>query len=380
MKVLVLGAGKMAQGIVYDLLKNENIEKLYIVDMSKIVLFNLTKKFGDRRIECKVIAVKDIEQLRPLFEETDGVLSAIPYDYNAMLSQLAIETQTHFVDLGGNNSIVSQQFLLHEKAVAAGIGIVPDCGLAPGMVSVISALAVSKLSKVKSLEIRVGGLPLTPSPPLNYSIVFSIHGLINEYIEPALILQDGHIKQIPSLTEVEKLEFPQPFGTMEAFYTSGGSSTLPETYKGKINNLDYKTIRYSGHCQLMKSFADLGFMNDEDINVDGYPFTKRRLFEKMLSTSLPYDEEDVVLIRITAQGEADGEEKTVQFQAVEYGDTEAGLSAMMRTTAFSAAIILQMLMDNRIQDRGVLYQEISIPQNEFLNELEKRNIIFDITN
>jgi saccharopine dehydrogenase-like NADP-dependent oxidoreductase len=167
---------------------------------------------------------------------------------------------------------------------------------------------------------------------------------------------------------------------MEAFYTSGGTSTLTKTYQGEVNHLDYKTIRYPGHGYLMKSFADLGFMDEDTVEIEGCRYSKRDLFENMLSASLPQNAEDVVLIRVTARGKtADGVNKSIQYQAVEYSDKDAGLTAMARTTAFSAAIILQMLMDGRITDRGTLYQELSIPSDEFIKELEKRNIHFEVT-
>jgi lysine 6-dehydrogenase len=379
MKILLIGAGKMAQGAVFDLLKNPDLQKLYVVDRSKQALAALEKKFKDSRIVCRSLAADDFERLSPLFAECAAALSAVPYDFNLALSKLAVENKTHFVDLGGNNDVVRQQFALHGKAQNAGVAIVPDCGLAPGMVSIIGASAIEELKEVEALEIRVGGLPVHPKPPLNYSLVFSVHGLINEYKEDALILEDGAEKFVPSLTDIETLKFPPPFGEMEAFYTSGGTSTLTQTYRGKIKRLNYKTIRYPGHCRLMKSFADLGFMDDEKINETDNE-NKRDLFEKLLSASLPHNAEDVVLIHVTSRGKTgSGNDKTIRYQAVEYGDKQAGLSAMARTTAFSAAIILQMLIDGRIADRGTLYQEISVPADEYIKELEKRNIRFEIT-
>jgi len=378
MKILVLGAGKMSNGAVYDFLKNNHIEKITVVDQSEMALQKLADHFNDSRIKTFVCRADDYKSLQPFFSETDGTLSAVPYDYNPALTELAIQCGSHFVDLGGNTTAVAKQFKMDTAARTKSVGIIPDCGLAPGMVSVLTAHLINELARIDTVKIRVGELPVQPRTPLNYRLVFSVHGLINKYLEDALILEDGQIKTVPSMTEVEELEFPKPFGLLEAFYTSGGTSTLPQTYQDKISFLDYKTIRYPGHCHIMKAMLDLGFADNTMLEAEGGKLSKRDLFEEMLVQPLEYETEDVVLIRVTASGQKAGGRKTIQFQAIEYGDKKSGLTAMTRTTAFPAAAILQMLMENKITDRGVLYQEKSVPTNQFLEEMEKRNIIFDI--
>ncbi len=378
MKTVVLGAGRMSQGVVFDLLKNDRIESLFLVDQNPKALETLAGLFNDPRIQTTLAGAGDLQTLEPLFRQADGAISAVPYDYNLDLSRLSIQTKTHFVDLGGNYKVVEEQFKLQEEARHAAIGIVPDCGLAPGMTAILAAHLVNQLARVDTLKIRVGGLPLEPETPLNYMLVFSMHGLINEYLEEAMILEDGHIKMVPSMTDVEELEFPRPFGLLEAFNTSGGTSTLPRTYENKISYLDYKTIRYPGHCHIMKAMLDLGFADEEKMNFGDRLFTKRQVFEQILSPPLQYDSKDVALIRVTATGQKGGSRKTLQLQAIEYGDDKNGLTAMMRTTAFPATIILQMLMEGQISDRGVLYQERSVPTTLFMEEMEKRNIRFEM--
>lgn len=378
MKALVIGAGRMSQGIVFDLLKNNGIESLFLVDQNPEALKTLAGLFNDPRIQTTLAGAEDLQTLEPLFRQADGAISAVPYDYNLDLSRLSIQTKTHFVDLGGNYKVVEEQFKLQEEARQAAIGIVPDCGLAPGMTAILAAHLVNQLARVDTLKIRVGGLPLEPETPLNYMLVFSMHGLINEYLEEAMILEDGRIKMVPSMTDVEELEFPRPFGLLEAFNTSGGTSTLPRTYENKISYLDYKTIRYPGHCHIMKAMLDLGFANEEKMNFGDRLFTKRQVFEQILSPPLQYDSKDVALIRVTATGQKGGSCKTLQLQAIEYGDDKNGLTAMMRTTAFPATIILQMLMEGQISDRGVLFQERSVPTTLFMEEMEKRNIRFEM--
>lgn len=378
MKALVLGAGRMSKGIVFDLLNNQKLDTLLLVDRSTEALEQLKGMFSDPRIKTTVAGADDLQKLARLFREADGAISAVPYDFNLDLTRLAVESKTHFVDLGGNYKVVQEQFRLDNEASRSDVGVFPDCGLAPGMTSVLAAHLVSQLARVDTLKIRVGGLPFEPQTPLNYMLVFSVHGLINEYLEDAIVLEDGQIKMVPSMTDVEELEFPRPFGLLEAFNTSGGTSTLPFTFENTISYLDYKTIRYPGHCHIMKAMLDLGFADEEKMQFGDSELSKREIFERLLSPPLQYESDDVVLIRITATGRKSGSRKTLQYQAIQYGDKANGLTAMTRMTAFPATIILQMLMENQIADRGVLYQEKSVPTTLFIEELERRNVKFEV--
>lgn len=379
MKYLIIGSGRMANGVAYDLLNLVDTKEVHVTDRERTVLEQMKLKFSDDRFHLYTINADDKERIIPLMKKVDGVLSAVPYEYNLRLTQWAIQCGCHFVDLGGNIHVVEKQFGLDGEAKKAGVGIIPDCGLAPGMVSIVSAHAIAKFDKVEKLEIRVGGLPLDPKTPLNYQLVFSAHGLINEYIEPAIILEDGKIKNVPSMTEIETLVFPEPFGQLEAFYTSGGSSTLPITYEGKIKNLNYKTIRYPGHCKKFKMMIDLGFIDEETMEIEGKAISRRKVFERLLEETLSFNSGDVMLIRISAEGMKNRMKKRWNYQTIQYEDVKNNMTAMMRTTSFPATIVLKMLVDGRISDKGVLRQELSVPPDLFLEELAKRHIKFVIT-
>jgi lysine 6-dehydrogenase len=379
MKYLIIGSGRMAIGAVHDLLSLDSTTDVHVTDKEGVAIKEMNLRYQDERLHTYSIDAGDKEQLMPLMDQVDGVFSAVPYDFNLRLTEWSIENKCHFVDLGGNFRVVEKQFKLSDSAKNAGVGIMPDCGLAPGMASVVAAHAINKFDKVDMLEIRVGGLPVDPKTPLNYRLAFSVHGLTNEYIEPSIILEEGKIKSVPSMTEIESIEFPEPLGKLEAFYTSGGTSTLPMTYKGEISTLNYKTIRYPGHCEKFKTMIDLGFAKEEPIDIRGVSVSRRAVFERLLEETLTIEEEDVTLIRISAQGIKDGRQKKLEYQAIEYEDKKNNLTAMMRMTAFPAIITLEMLVDGRIRDKGVLCQELSIPPDLFLDELAKRNINFDIS-
>ncbi len=259
------------------------------------------------------------------------------------------------------------------------VTIIPDSGLAPGLVSVITRDIVDHMDTVDSVKLRVGGLPRHPQPPLNYQIVFSPYGLINEYVEDAIILDKGRILERKSMTEVESIEFPKPFGTMEAFLTSGGCSTLPFTYKDMIGYLDYKTIRYPGHCEKIKAFLDLGLADETKIHITGQTIVPRDVFASMLTKHVPTTGEDVVLLKVLSRGIKNGKKKSREYLMIDYYDTKHDITAMMRTTGYPVSITTQMIENGTIQERGVFCPEEIIPPTSFFAELKKRDIIISIT-
>jgi lysine 6-dehydrogenase len=359
MKIIVLGAGMMGRAIAYDLCKYSNFENITITDKDRKTL-NVTEKFlEDQEIDFDKLDIEKTNDVKKYFEKNDVVISAVPYIFNDTLTKIAIETGTHLLDLGGNNGIVNKQRNLFFKAKKNDVTIIPDCGLAPGMTSVITRDLVETLDSVGNVKIRVGGLPVNPKPPLNYQIVFSPNGLINEYVEDAIVLENGKIIQKKSMTEIEEIIFPKPFGKMEAFLTSGGCSTLPFTYKDKIKNLDYKTIRYSGHCEKFKPLLDIK--------------PREKLIEYLLGT-LPSNEKDVVLLKVISQGIKDGNNIDLQYTIIDYYNDENNITSMMRTTAYPTSIIAQMIEKEEIIERGVFGCEEIVPCSSFFEELEKRNI------
>jgi lysine 6-dehydrogenase len=374
MKVLVLGAGMMGRAIAYDLSRFSNFEEIFIGDKN-IQTRNSAKEFlKDTNVDVIPVNTDRTNQLKNHFQKVEVAISAIPYQYNYELTKMAIDTKTHFVDLGGNNKIVENQRSLFPKAKKNDVTIIPDSGLAPGLVSIITRDIVEHMDTVESVKLRVEGLPRYPQPPLNYQIVFSPYGLINEYVENAIILDHEKILEKKSMTEVESLEFPKPFGTMEAFLTSGGCSTLPFTYKDTIRYLDYKTIRYPGHCEKIKAFLDLGFADETKLNVAGHAIAPRDVFISLLKKYVPTTGEDVVLLKVLSWGTKNGIKRAREYLMIDYYDTKRDITAMMRTTGYPVAITANMIENGTIQQRGVFCPEEIIPPLPFFAELKKRDI------
>ncbi len=418
MKILILGAGRMGHGAVFDLIRNSpGVERVTVADFDLAKAKAVADAVDPSRVDARQIDAADYRAVVDLMRGHDSVISCVNYWYNVSLSKAAIETGANFCDLGGNNYIVDEQLALDAEANAAGINIIPDCGLAPGMVSILAMHGVARFDSVDEIHIRVGGLPQAPQPPLNYQLVFSVEGLINEYIEVARVIRDGKIVEVDSMTELESLEF-SGFPPLEAFQTSGGTSTLPETFLGKVKELDYKTIRYAGHCDKFKTMIDLGLCSSEEITLSepgatptgpvlsepgavatgpvlsepravatgpdlsepgavATGFRPRKLFAELLQKHLPADGPDYVLVRLEFKGTSKTEDqspKTLRYDIVDKQDEQTGMSAMMRTTAFPASIIAQMMARGDVISRGATPQEKAIDPQKFVTELKRRKI------
>lgn len=379
MKILVLGAGRMGHGAVYDLAHNSpQVEAITVADFDLAKAEAIARNVGGGKITARHADASNYGEMVALFRGHDSVISCVNYWYNVELSKAAIETGANFCDLGGNNYIVDDQLALDEQARVAGISIIPDCGLAPGMVSVLAMHGAARFDEIEEIHIRVGGLPQDPQPPLDYQLVFSVEGLINEYIEVARVIRSGEIKTVESMTEIESLSF-EGFPPLEAFQTSGGTSTLPDSFLGKVRELDYKTIRYAGHCDKFKAMIDLGLCSNEAITVDGADVKPRRVFGELLQKHLPADGPDYVLVRLDFAGKSGGETKKLRYDIVDKLDESTGLSAMMRTTAFPASIIAQMMAGSDVLVRGATPQEKAIDPEKFVTELERRNIKINVS-
>jgi lysine 6-dehydrogenase len=385
MRILVLGAGRMGLGAAYDLVHNSaGMTEVTVADSDLRKAEDTAARVGTSRIAARQVDASNYAEAAELMRGHDAAISCVNYWYNESLSRAAIETRTHFCDLGGNNYVVDEQLALDAEARAAGISIIPDCGLAPGMVSILAMHGAAKFERLDELHIRVGGLPQDPQPPLDYQLVFSVEGLINEYVEVARVIRDGRITEVPSMTELENLSF-DGFPPLEAFQTSGGTSTLPDTFLGRIRKLDYKTIRYAGHCEKFKTMIDLGLCSRDEILVDFQKLTPRKVFGELLQRHLPADGPDYVLVRLEFMGVPkarpsgsvpDNQNPTsrLRYDIVDKHDEATGLSAMMRTTAFPASIISQMMARGDVLERGATPQEKAIDPDKFVAELAKRGI------
>jgi lysine 6-dehydrogenase len=383
MKFLVIGAGMQAHAVAYDLVRQRDVREVRITDVDPERLHALKSALRSRKVRTFVADARDRQRMTELMKPCEVAVSCVPYFLNLGLARAAIACRTHFCDLGGNNDVVHAELALGAQAKKAGVTVVPDCGLAPGMVSILAADGFSRLERTDAIHIRVGGLPRHPKPPLNYALVFSANGLINEYVEPCLVLRGGKLAWREPLADVEEVTFPKPFGKLEAFNTSGGSSTLPYTFRGRVKSLDYKTIRYPGHCAKFRVLFDLGLTSMKPLEVDGVKVVPRHLLIQRLEAALPWEKDDVVLLRVEVKGTKRLRDRgikgarggrTIRYELADFADRKSGLTAMMRTTGFSASIVALMLGRGQVKRGGAFTGENCVPAALFIQELRRRGL------
>jgi lysine 6-dehydrogenase len=218
-------------------------------------------------------------------------------------------------------------------------------------------------------------LPQHPEPPLNYQIVYSLEGVIDYYTTLSWIIRNGVRTQVKALSERETVLFPTPLGELEAFHTAGGLSTMAFRYEGKIPSMEYKTLRYPGHAAIMEAIRDLGFLDQDPIEVKGGRVAPRDVAIATMGPRLTKPgAHDVVALRVTVRGQKSEKEKLVGWQLVDFYDEEHGISAMMRTTGYSLSITGQMQARGEIERSGVNTPDECVPAQAYIDELCRRGI------
>ena len=373
MKFLVLGAGAQGSACAFDLLQRPEVDRVVLADLDVDKPKTFLKPFLGGVLDLLTLDATDDVAVRGAMEKVDGVASALPYYFNLDMTRLAIESKSNFCDLGGNTEIVDRQREMTVEAQEQHVSVVPDCGLAPGMVNILAQGGIDALDKTESVKIYVGGLPQFPEPPLNYQLVYSLEGVLDYYTTPVLVLEDGKVIHKEPLTGLEAIEF-DGLGELEAFLTAGGISRMPYRYRGLIPSMSYKTLRYPGHCELMKSMKNLGLMDTDPVETRGKSVVPRDLLIKILDTELrkPLGE-DLVVMRVVISGILEGMPRTVTYEMVDYYDQDQGITAMMRTTGYSLAATAYMQSAGLIP-RGAHTPSECVPTDMYIQQLADRGI------
>jgi len=371
MKLLVLGAGLQGSAAAYCLLQHESVTQVTLADREPERLPAFLADAGPR-LRPSALDANDFAAATALMRGHAAVLCALPYYYNEPMSRAAIDAGAHFCDLGGNTEIVFQQKKLHAAAAEGGVSIIPDCGLAPGMVNILAAEGIRRLERPSSVKVYVGGLPQHPEPPLNYQIVYSLEGALDYYSTPSWVLRHGKAVQVDALSELESQAFPAPVGTLEAFHTGGGISTLPFAWEGKIDTMEYKTLRYPGHVAIMRPIRELGLISNAPIFVKGRQIVPRDVFIAAVEPRLfKPGSPDLVALRVVVTGERNGAPASAHFEVLDYYDPASGISAMMRTTGFSLALTALMQASGTIPGKGVFTPDEAVPYQEYVDGLAR---------
>jgi lysine 6-dehydrogenase len=319
----------------------------------------------------------DVTDGRAVAQTLEGVrafLSAVPYYLNLGITRAAVQAGASMCDLGGNTDIARRQLRLDAEARQAGISVIPDCGQVPGMGTTLMVYAMSLLDEPEEVLMWDGGLPQVPRPPFHYLATFNLAGLTNEFAEPAVYLRDGRPTVVPPLTELEEVEFPPPVGRVEAFTSSGGVSTMPWTFAGKLKTIQNKTIRYPGHFAQLRAFYELGLWRSDAVAVGQQQVVPRDLFHVLFEPLVTFpDDRDVVAIRIRATGRKGGRPAEAVLELMDLYDEQTGFTAMERTTGWDAAIVAGMMARGQTP-RGAIPVELAVPPELFVAELARRGI------
>ena len=348
-KVLILGAGKIGS-LISGLLAESGDYDVTLADVSAAAAESVVKAHGSKSLRAVGLDASDAKALDKHFAEfkPHAVISSLPYYCNPVVAKAARKGNAHYFDLTEDVAVTQA---VRRTARGASKAFVPQCGLAPGFISIAANALIQHFDEVRSVKLRVGALPQHPNNALKYSLTWSTDGLINEYGNPCEAIVDGRAVEVAPLEGLEEIEID---GTLyEAFNTSGGLGSLGETFGERCEQMNYKTIRYPGHCEQMRLL-----MNDLKLNQD------RGTLKRILENAVPQTLQDVVIVYVAVAGRQDGELREENYVNKIYPQEISGRlwSAIQVTTAAGITAVVDLVLSKPEQYRGFVRQEqFSLP-------------------
>jgi len=355
-RVLVLGAGKIGT-LISGLLAQSGAYRVHLGDVDESVARGVVDAHGLANLEAHRVDAGSAESLDAHLREhpVDAVISSLPSHLNIGVAEAAKRAQIHYFDLTEDVEVTRA---VRRIAADARHAFVPQCGLAPGFISIAANELIGHFDEVRTVKLRVGALPQHPNNVLKYSLTWSTEGLINEYGNACEAIVDGRRVEAAPLEGLEEIEID---GTSyEAFNTSGGLGSLADTYGSRVQNMDYKTMRYPGHCQQMRLL-----MNDLKLNHD------RATLKRILENAVPQTLQDVVVIYVAVTGKQEGELREENYVNKVYPQKIAGRlwSAIQVTTASGVCAVVDLVLSAPDRHRGFVRQEdfrlLDVLQNRF---------------
>ncbi|MBO3803166.1 MAG: saccharopine dehydrogenase family protein [Candidatus Brockarchaeota archaeon] len=347
MKILTVGCGYVGSVLSRRLSERFPSAEIIVSDADKKAIEKASSSIGRNDVRFLQIDFSDHERLVEVARGCDVMVGLTPGRLGYEMMKVAIGARVDMVDL---SYMAEDPLSLGQEASEAGIRIVPDCGVAPGLSNVIVGRAASMLDEVKDVAILVGGLPQEAVPPLGYKVTWCVEDLIEEYVRKAKIVKGGKTVEVEALDGLEEVEFPG-VGKLEAFYTDG-VRTLHSTVKAE--NMWEKTMRYPGHAEKVKTLRMLGFFDEQPIE----GVSPRFLTGKLLERKLGYpDVKDLVAMKVYVSGLKGGKNKSYTYYLLDRYDEEEGVSAMGRTTAYTASAAIELLAGGLVEEKGVIPPE-----------------------
>ncbi len=372
MIVSIVGAGAMGSAIARFLLADELVSKLRIMDMRKSSLHAL-EPIKDPKLSSFKINARDLVKVREVVEGSHCMISCVEPSDNVGLASLALDIGAHYVDQGGSEVATGSILSLSDRASEAGVWLVPNCGLTPGLVDIASMWAVEQFDKVERVSARFGSIPLTANPPFNCQLSSSASKMLDDYTRPTHVIENGQINRVPSLSREEHIFFDEPFGLLEAFCSASGTTLLARELEGKVNFFDLKTLSRPGHADQMSFLLGLGFGDEKIIDVRTH-LTYRDLLMRKLRQHLSASQPDAVLVRIMVTGWSDGQERTFALQTVHEFDETLGISALRFVAGAATAEVTHDLISGNVKGGGAAPPERIVDKRHFLDRMESNGI------
>lgn len=380
-RYVIIGAGRQGTAAAYDLAKFGDAGHIVMadadLDVAQRASARINQLTGSDVASAAQVDASDLPRLASILNGADVALSAVPYYFNVDITKVCIEKGVSLCDMGGNTDIVWEQLELDEEARIAGISVVPDCGMGPGLINTMGVYAMDLLDKPREVYLYDAGLPQNPIPPWNYAMTYHINGLTNEFSGDATFIRDGKITYVPTFTEPEPITF-EPLGELEAFVISGSMSTTPQTHLGKLERYENKVLRYPGHMHTFEAYKRLGLFSEEPIDVNGQSVVPRELYHTLLAPHIkPDNVKDIGIMRAVGVGEKDGKDTTVTIDLIDRFDEETGFTAMERLTGWHCAIYMGFQARKKVE-AGAHRMELAISSTEVMDAIRERGIDFKV--
>ncbi len=373
MKITVIGAGAMGSAVTLDLLDREEVTRVQVCDARAKSLQELHEIVQNPRLGSFQVDARDPGVLEPIIAGSDCVVGCTVPQLYPTIATLCLKLGIGYCDLGSTETVVNKLLSLNEEAQKKAVWIIPNAGLAPGLVNILCVHGIAQFDDVASAHIRVGDVPLHPQPPFNFRIAWSADKLIDDYTQPVYFIENGALSETSALDHVEQLCFPEPFGAMEAFSTAGALSTLAHNLAGRINFLDHKTIRWPGHAAQMQFLLELGFGEPRSIDVRTH-LTYRDILVRRMRQRLGGHFVDAVLMRVLLHGTVDGQARTLVYEMVETYDDARDLTAIKRCTSIPAASVAVLIASKQLPGGGAAPPESVVSNDLFIATMIERGL------
>jgi lysine 6-dehydrogenase len=362
MKILVIGCGNIGLVAARDLAENLPSTEVVLADVDKVRVTEAASRIDRQNVSWIQLDASNKTELIDALKGFDLAVGALPGSMGYQVCEAAIAAKTDLVDV---SYMPEDVMTLNEEASRAGISLLPDYGMSPGLGNILAGHAISKLDSVESVHMLNGGLPEKPLPPLGYVITWSVNDLIDMYNRKVTIVKNGKTVQVEPLSGLEEIELPG-VGKLEAFYTDG-LRTLLYTVKG-CKDMWEKTLRYPGHVEKIKLLRTLGFFEEKPVQIGKIAASPReltaRLFERELKKK---DVPDIVVMCVQVTGKQNGKHVTFTYYVFESVDKKLHVTAMARTTAYTTSAVTQLMAKGMIAEKGVIPPE-TLGMNEKLYE------------